>query len=387
MRIIYSSASEIGGTGLAKVADHAVRALYRGGYLQKAVTYGNNQSFVPSSLIRVIWFQPAKIFSFFPARYYYALKRMWFDYVTAGIIGKKGCDIFHGWTLECLRSIQEAKKNNAITIVERGFCHPIYRKKILDEEYNNWGIKVPPGAGVFKRFDSLYRGITTALEEFELSDYVFVPSGFAKDTFIQYGFPENKIVMIPRGFDIDLYKPSETKKDSTFRVIFVGNLCIRKGVQYLLETWKRLNLKNAELLLVGSVHGEIKPILNRYTSMNNIRVTGFIRNPVDLYQEASLFVFPTLAEGSAKVTYEAMACGLPVVTTPNAGSLVSNGADGFIVPVRDKEALTEKILFFYNNPEAVREMGRLARKNIEPYTWGRYEKTLIDTYRNIWERR
>lgn len=384
MEIVYSAATRLGGVGLANVVNHAVHAIYNAGYLKKAIVYGNKQKAVSSSLVKVVWFQPTKIFSSLSSRYYYSMKRMWLDYVASRFIKDKGCDIFHGWTHECLKSIRAAKKKSAVTIVERGYCHPLYSKKTLDEEYDRWGIKkFPEGKRLLIKFDHWHREETAALEEFDLADYVFVPSEFAKETFLQHDFPENKLVMIPRGVDINYYKPASEKRDNTFRVIFVGLLCIRKGVQYLLEAWKNLNLKKAELLLVGSVHDEIKPVLENYSGLNNVKIIGFIKDPVGLYSSASIFVFPTIDEGSAKVTYEAMACGLPVITTPNAGSLVKNGEDGFLVPIRDVECVKEKILFFYNNPDAVKEMGNMARKNIEPFTWERYENSLINTYRKL----
>ncbi|MFQ5455986.1 MAG: glycosyltransferase [Nitrospirota bacterium] len=387
MEIIYTSATKIGGVGLANVAKHAAQAIYKAGYLKKLIVYGNRQDVIPSSFIKVMWFQPAKVFSSLSSRYYYSMKKMWLDYNASKFIKNKGCNIFHGWSNECLRSIAEAKKKGALVIVERGYCHPYYSKEVLNEEYDRLGIKIPEGRRLLRRFDTVIREETTAIDEFELADYVFVPSQFARETFLKYSFPEDKLVVIPRGFDVNYYRYSAEERNSTFRVTFVGLLSIRKGVQYLLKTWKALNLKNAELILVGTVHDEIKPLLNRFSSIDNIKVKGFVKDTVRLYNNSSVFVFPTLIEGSAKVTYEAMACGIPVITTPNAGSLVTDGVDGFIVPIRDIERLKEKILFLYNNHNAVGEMGYMARKNIEPYTWHRYEKTLIDRYRELWSRR
>lgn len=386
MEIIYSAAARLGGVGIANVVNHAVNAIYRAGYLKKVIVYGNSQGAVPTSLIKNVWFQPTKVFSSLSSRYYYSMKRMWLDYNASRYIKGHGCHIFHGWTHECLRSAREAKKHGAITIVERGYCYPLYSKRVLDEEYERWGLKRhPEGRIILKKYDHWHREETAALEEFEEADYVFVPAQFAKDTFLEYGFPEQKIVIIPRAADMDYYRPSEKKKD-IFRAVFVGMLNIRKGIPYLLEAWRQLNLMDAELMLVGSVHDEIKSFLQRYKGVKNIRITGFVKNPVELYNSASVFVFPTLDEGSAKVTYEAMACGLPVITTPNAGSLVTDGIDGYLVNIRDVEAMKEKILFLYNNPDAGKEMGRQARLNIEPYTWQRYEQNLIAKYEEIWER-
>jgi len=388
LEVIYSTASRIGGIGLANVAYHSVHAIYREGYLKKAITYGNRQDTIPSPKIKVVWFQPTKIFSSLSSRYYYTMKKMWLDWISARFIHRNRCDIFHGWSTECLHSIQEAKRWGAITVVERGYCHPLYSKEILDEEYERWGIRIPAANRLLRRFDSQRREESVALEEFDLADYIFVPSPFAKETFLKHGFPEDKLVVIPRGVDLQYYKPlAEGRELSLFRVVFVGALNIRKGVPYLLEAWKMLKLKEAELVLVGTVHDEIKPQLAHYSDIGNIRVEGFVKDPVKLYQSSSVFVFPTLAEGSAKVTYEAMASGIPVITTPNAGSLVTDGIDGFIVPIRDVEALKERILFFYHHRDMWIEMGAMARKNIEPYTWDRYENSLIGKYKELWERR
>jgi len=383
MEIIYSSASKLGGVGLANVVYHAVHGIYKAGYLKKTIIYGNRQQTVPASFIKTIRFQPTKIFSSLSSRYYYPMKRMWFDYRTSMFIKKNSCDIFHGWTHECLNSIREAKKRGIITIVERGYCHPLYSKMILDEEYKKMGIKRhPEGKRLLKKYDHWHREETAAIEEFEEADYVIVNSRFAKETFLQYGFPEKKLKMIPRGVDTGYYKP-EPEKDNVFRIVFVGMLCIRKGVHHLLEAWKKLNLKNAELVLVGSTHEEIKPVLKNYSHMNNIKITGFVENPAKLYNSASVFVFPSLDEGSAKVTYEAMACGLPVIATPNAGSLVLDGVDGFLIPIRDVNEIIERTLYFYKNREMLKQMGQSARKNIEPYTWQFYEESLKQFYDTI----
>lgn len=83
------------------------------------------------------------------------------------------------------------------------------------------------------------------------------------------------------------------------------------------------------------------------------------------------------------ITYEAMACGLPVIVTSNAGSLAQDGEDGFIVPVRNVEVLMEKLLYFYENRKVAKDMGMVAREHIAPYTWEKYGATLIDTYRKL----
>lgn len=385
MKVIYSTDSHLGGdSGLSKVVFEAGRALYKDGSLERVITYRNKQNEIPRHLVKRIIFQPAKLFSSLPARYYYTMKRMWVDYRTAQYLETHSCDIFHGWNGACLRSCYAAKKNNVVSIVESAGAHPRFAEEIMAKEFEVYGVerKLEPSAKWLNAFDGWRRLLEENCEEFEIADYVFVNSLFCYETFIKEGYPKEKLVMFPRGFDPQRYQ-HKPQQDSTFRAVFVGQLVVRKGLKYLLEAWSRLNLKNAELLLVGRLIDEAKSTVEPYLSRSDVRHIGFVENPADAYNSATVFVFPSVSEGSAKVTYEAMACGLPVIVTPNAGSLTKDGEDGFIIPIRNVEALMEKLLYFYENRAAAKDMGMVARENIQPYTWDKYKATLIDTYRKL----
>jgi len=94
------------------------------------------------------------------------------------------------------------------------------------------------------------------------------------------------------------------------------------------------------------------------------------------YQSADIFVYPSLHEGSALAIYEALASGLPVITTHNSGSVVRDGVEGFIVPIREIEALKERILFLYQNKDIREQMSSQARKRAESFTWQAYRQRL-----------
>lgn len=384
MQVIYTTASHLGGTGLSNVACNAANALYKADALKRVITYRNKQDQVPSHLIKRIIFQPQKVCSFLSSRYYYSMKRMWLDYRASQFLKQNTCDIFHGWTHESLRSLRVAKARGFVSVVDRGYAHPLYSQRILDEEYDIYGIsrKLDACPWWLKSFDHWRRETEEALEEFELADYVFLPSDFCMDSFIWEGFPREKLKMIPRGFDPDVFY-SIPKEDKTFRVVFVGLLTVRKGLKYLLEAWERLNLENAELLLVGKLQHEMEGFMSTYLKRDDVRHVDFTPNPAELYNSADVFVFPSLDEGSAKVNYEAMACGLPVITTPNSGSLVRDGKDGFIVPIRQVEPLMEKMELFYQNRQLARDMGETAMQLIRQYTWDQYSVRLMATYQDI----
>ena len=118
---------------------------------------------------------------------------------------------------------------------------------------------------------------------------------------------------------------------------------MRKGHVYLLEAWKRLALPNSELLLIGAVSHELEAILERYRGLFQ-HMSGVPNARLrDYYARASVFVLPSLEDGCAIVCAEAMACGVPVITTSSNGSseVIDHGKDGFVVPAWSSEAIAE----------------------------------------------
>jgi glycosyltransferase involved in cell wall biosynthesis len=373
--VIYSIATRLGTPGLGTVSYNAVKALDESGYLKMAVAYGNKSDLRKSKIISLPG-NPAKLLFFLPRKYYRPLRNGFLDYITSRIILAKGCSIFHGWNNQALKSIKAAHKIGAKTILESGTTHWLYRTRLLKEEYKKFGIE---------HLQTPEYAMRSSIEEIDRSDFVFLPSEFAKKTFIESGTDEDKIFVMGRGVDLKGFTPG-TKKDKKFKVLFVGRLSLRKGIQYLLEAWEKLKLKDAELILVGSIDDSIKPILPRYNHLDGVVFKGFLKDPIwvqNVFKEATIFVLPSLEEGSAKVTYEAMASGLPVITTENSGSVVRHGLDGFIIPIRDSNAIKERILYFHDNPEMIEVMGSHGMENVKLYTWKIYRDSLIDVFKRV----
>jgi glycosyltransferase involved in cell wall biosynthesis len=286
------------------------------------------------------------------------------------------CDIFHGFEGAVLHSMRKAKRRGAMTILDQPIFHYLAIRELLIKEYEKFQLEVP----------SFLRGrdinIRRKEQEIEEADFIFVPTERIANDFAIRGKPKNQVKCIQYGFNPARFTPGK-KQDNIFRILFVGIVGIRKGVYYLLEALKQLNLKNTELILVSPVDDEFKPILNRYRgffrhihSLPNVEVSN-------LYHNSSIFVFPSLVEGSAYVTYEAMACGLPVIVSENAGSVARDGKDGFVVPIRDIEAIKQKILLFYENENLRRTMGESAAEYVRQFTWGNYHTILQDVYKSI----
>ncbi len=386
MGIVISCFAKVGGTGISNVLYHTARAAYRTGGLDAVICYGNRQSEIPGDLIRPIRFQPARVASFLKARYYYTLKRMALDRRAARYVRRHGCDIFHGWTTECLHSLEEAKRIGAKTIVERPAPHPATAWRLLREEYERWGVPLPRDDGNhwLRRIDWAHRDVVIAPLEFSLADRVIVQSDFGLRSFIEQGFPPAKMVVLPRAVDLKMFPPSAEPKDLPFRVLYVGEVCLRKGFLDLLNAWTGLALPGGELRVVGSVHEEVVPFLAKFRDDPSIRFFGHVRGGADrFFPDATAFVLPSITEGSAKTTYEAMAAGLPVITTLNAGSVVRDGVDGFIVPIRDSDAIGERLLRLYEDREMGRAMGKSGQDRVAMFSWETYEDRLLSVYRDL----
>src|SRR5438128_10223527 len=216
------------------------------------------------------------------------------------------------------------------------------------------------------------------IEEYELADLLLVLSETAADTFRARGFPEEKLFYLPRGVNVERFKPGQ--RPAKFRAVFAGALIKRKGIQHVLEAWHRLNLPEAELWLVGYVHDEAKPHLKEFWR-DNIRVVGFVSDPESYLNQATVHVFPSQWDGSAKVTYEAAACALPQITTREAGDVVRDGIEGIIVKPGDVGAIATALEHLYRHPEIVQQMGSAARRRmVENFTWDHFRTRLLDAY-------
>jgi glycosyltransferase involved in cell wall biosynthesis len=286
-----------------------------------------------------------------------------------------GGDIFHVFNHFGLHSMRKAKRLGMRTIVERSGAHPVYAHRTLSEEYERFGLHFPDSS-------RLVEG--KAVREFEEADAICVPSEFVWRTMIDQGVPASKLRRVHLGFAPERFAPDPAQKtDSTFRVIFVGTLSLQKGVQYLLEAWKKLALPDAELILVGGDFKDSASFLPQYEGI--YRRVAFV--PHDklpgLYNSASVFVLPSLQDGFGMVVYEAAACGLPLIITENVGAEIREGQDGFIVPIRDAEALADRLLCLYRDENLRREMGRSAHEYVQQFNWRAYHAELAKLYQNL----
>ncbi|TNE73437.1 glycosyltransferase [bacterium] len=239
--------------------------------------------------------------------------------------------------------------------------------EILEQEYTSFGLNFPHG-----KYGKQYAQLE--LEECELADLIVTGSDFVKQTLIQKGISEHKIEVVPYGFTPSTAINKAKHISKKLRLLFVGNGGIRKGITYAIEAVR--SLKNVELSVAGLMESEILGL----PLAENVHFLGSVnRSEMEvLFQTHDVLLLPSLCEGSATVSYEAMAYGLPVICTPNSGTVITHQKEGWIIPVRDSKAIQNCISQLLEQPILVERASSEALKTSHLFTVEKYGKRLLD---------
>ena len=284
------------------------------------------------------------------------------------------------WVHTCehagLATLEKAKKLNVMSVYEQPSQHHAFFTEIVHRQ-----LKAYPE---FKKDEfnlmvdkNAVRRNKRRDQELHTADWVLCNSGFTKATLLNAGISEHKIMTIPLGFPE--VKQMETRTCGE-KVVFLyaGNLSLRKGIHILLQAWKEEAPEKAELWLVGR---KALPDVFFHDLPNNVRLFPNVPHAelMQMYQQANVFILPTLADGFGMVLTEAMSCGLPVITTFNSGGpdLIDHEKEGLLIAAEEKEAVKESIRWCMHNQNNLPEMGRKAAIKASAYPWAAYRKKLI----------
>jgi glycosyltransferase involved in cell wall biosynthesis len=377
--LLYSTAAAFGGIGLASSSLQGILPAYRRYFLGQAIGYANHQSEVAPSLIRSLRAHPVRALSFLPTEQYYGAKKRYADWIASRELKTGNYDCFHGWSGDSENSLIVARERGIPSMIEIPTWH---RDKLKTKPFETrTDIDTRLAKGFKAACQRLVVDRPRMRVEYELADLLLVQSEMAAESFLAAGIPPQRIFYVSRGVDPDIYPQAEPL--STFRLTFVGALIKRKGIHHLLQAWHQLNLKDAELVLVGHPHEEIHPYLEKYKTAS-VKLTGFIPNVPAQLARSSAFVFPSELEGTAKATLEAASCGLPLITTREAGDATVHGLNGLIVPPNDPEALADAIQQLYDHPDKTRAMGLASRQRVlDHFTWAHYHARLLNAYSHL----
>jgi glycosyltransferase involved in cell wall biosynthesis len=301
-----------------------------------------------------------------------------FDQLMSKILRKKKATHFWGFQGSCFESLSSARDSGKKAVVELATAHVTEAKKILGEE----STLHPPWASTIDNFDFPPAYEKRLEQEPIVADWVIAASDFTRRTLIHAGIANEKIKVLPLGFSIDhiAYDANviSAYKARPLRVLYAGRVTQRKGIYYLLEAMKHFRANEIELHIVGNLNGA-GDLLKPYNSYIHYHGAVAQHAMFEMYQQFDVLALPSLFEGFGLVIVEAMAAGLPVITTSNTigPELIEENVNGKIVPIRDIEAILRALQFFASmDIDQQKKMKAAARNSAEAFSWERYQMKL-----------
>ncbi len=323
--------------------------------------------------------------------------------VKADGIRKKADLIFFGYDTGALEAMEWCREQGIKCVLNQMDPNRVEVEMVHEEErrWPGWAahqVHVPEE--YFRRRE----------QEWALADRVVVNSDFCRHALIQQGVASKKLVVIPlcyerdveeeiveskkqeakngpqfqvSGFSFSAFRPSgsppsglRSLPSAPLRVLFLGQVILRKGIQYLLASARQLQKENIQFGVVGPIGISREAMA---TAPGNVTFHGRATRDqaANWYRQSDVFVLPTLSDGFAITQLEAMAYGLPVITTPCCGDVVSDGVDGFIIPPRDADALARALLRYIADPALLKSQQTSALLKAKQFTLARLAANLL----------
>jgi glycosyltransferase involved in cell wall biosynthesis len=258
--------------------------------------------------------------------------------------------------------------------------HPVSIRRILTEELEanpdcaqslqqEWELSLPE-----EDFQHLVR-------ETKMASHYLVASSFTRETLVENGAARSAISVIPYGVDTARFTPDVRRRSgpgSKLQLLFVGRINQRKGIKYLLEALRLLGTSDVHLTVCGRVVDGLE-LFRSFAGQVEVRPSVSSAELVAAYQSADMFVFPSVAEGFGLVLLEALACGLPILSTTRtaAPDLIESGVQGFVVEPRRPDLIAARIEWALHHRTEVTEMGRRARLCAEQFSWERFRSGVV----------
>lgn len=297
----------------------------------------------------------------------------WFDRRVAQALAQCQPDLVITYENSNRHTMRAAKRMGKTTVLDLAQIH---HADIV--QYAQWFM---PEGQLRTEIDVVNPRKTAALA---YTDYVLVLSSFAAESMLRNGWPAARLFTVHLGIDPQRFTlKKKYRQEGPLQLLFVGTITRRKGLQVLFEALDRLHDDRLLLTLIGPV-ADGASLLRDYTGAFRHLPFLYHEQLVSHYQEADLFVFPSLLDSWAQTVLEAMACGTPAIVTENTGAkdAVEQGG-GWVLPVHDAEALRDCLESILNNRIEIETRGRRAHTIAQGYTWEQYHRQVADALSEI----
>jgi glycosyltransferase involved in cell wall biosynthesis len=278
---------------------------------------------------------------------------------------------FYGIAGECLEQLQAARAQGLWTAVEQ----IIAPRDVVDRLIAGEAARFPDWAN--GQVGDPYAAAFALREraEWAAADLVVCPSEFVRDSVAAVGGPAEKCVLVPYGIDISRFAVPERRRGDRLRVLTVGAVGLRKGSPYVVAAAREM-LGEAQFRMVGAIGAGLAGSL---LWSPNLELCGAVPRAemAAHFAWADVFLLPSACEGSATVTYEALAAGLPVIATPNTGSVVEDGVSGFVVPLGATQPIITALRALAGDAARLEAMSAAARARAADYDIAAYGRRLL----------
>lgn len=280
------------------------------------------------------------------------------------------------WAGLSLEVFERFHRKGSKIIIERINCHQATAKSRVNGAYGELGLDPP--------INITTESIGIEKRKLELADAVFCPNPMVYRSMVENGVSEHKLIPASYGWDPDRFPNLDTRprKNKKPVFLFVGTLCVRKGIPLLLKAWELAGI-DGELILCGEMDSDVKKHFGHYFKRNDISHIPFTTDIGRYYNMADVFVFPSYEEGGPMVTYEAMAHGVvPLVSEMGAGAIVQDKKNGLILDL-DVGTWATAIMAVAANTTKRLELAKSARSHALQFTWDKVAENRAKGLRNV----
>jgi len=284
-------------------------------------------------------------------------------------------DAIFGYSYMSLELFEKARRKGVFTVLDQIDPGPLEFRLVADEMRDH-----PELAGLPEEFPLAY--YERLKREWNLADLILVNSEWTRDAIVSEGADPAKIEIIPlayeplTGLSSAKSQPPSTAADG-LKVLWLGQVNVRKGIHYLLEAAKLLQAESVRFLIAGPRQIRSEVVAGASPC---VKWLGPVPRPETpkVYASCDIFVLPTLSDGFAITQIEALAHGLPLIVTPNCAKIVKEGKTGYQVPARDAGALAGAVRRFLKDPQLARTMSSSCRHSASVYSVDAYGARLIE---------
>lgn len=292
-------------------------------------------------------------------------------------------DVAHVWPRATLASAAAAKRMGARTIREAPNTHTAFAYERVGEETARLGLTAAAGHS--------HEGTEDALRleerEYEAADMVAVLSPYCRQTFLDRGFRPEQLGMHGYGFDPGGFpKPEDvtSKENEGLRAVFVGRCEPRKGLHYALEAWLESGAaERGTFTICGNFYPGYREVLEPKLRHPSVKVQGWVDDPGKLMRESDVFLFPSVEEGSAFVTYEAQASGCALLVSDATGARCEHLEQGLVHEAGDLPALVEHLRLVDGDRELLTRLRTNAVASRPNLTWEFSAREIAGLYREV----